>query len=578
VARELAAAPEGTEAHFAIELQRALMIIRGPEAPGALEALRALTHAQTRPDRKKAILLEATERASDLGADDLLESLVRDAIVDFPVSSSDRLRVEQQFAAVVLGRAYAHRAKGEFDAALEDFESVARETRSIEALVGALDLHLKAGMKPAVLSERVSKDQALAVELRVYGQAWVLLRSLPELDAAGQKKVRAQCFALLRSQWGELRGHRLGQALSGALRHEEYLAEGQLDQAEHANANYLTALRITRGTPRQTAMVLGQAGLLQLAVGNYRLALAQMDEREKFPYIDNGSGLAVQLGRARALLHVGRLPEAAETAEEALTMTLKSPKLAQWHVLALDRAALTNLAADKYERSLALYDEAMPSLTGRNLLVARLARAAAALGAKLPERTLTDLDAFDQAFAKAEVEAQLKLPHQTVERSARSYQLISAGLRANAQQALGHAPLAATALERVHGLLAASFKEDDRDDELKALALTEARLAELKAESWAATSVTHADQLAARTGAALSEEQVDTVWLQATLYQRRGEKLPPALVERMRHLLDAMTVSADRLWRVRMRWFEVALAADALPVEAKVPVRAAEVP
>jgi hypothetical protein len=201
-----------------------------------------------------------------------------------------------------------------------------------------------------------------------------------------------------------------------------------------------------------------------------------------------------------------------------------------------------------------------------------LARAAAALGAKAPERALADLDAFDQGFAKTE----LKLPHQTVERSARSYQLISAGLRANAQQALGRTAAAAAALERAHGLLTATFKEDDRDDELKALSLTEARLGELSGRSWAETSVAHADQLAARTGAALSEEQVDTVWLQATLYQRQGEKLPKALVERMRQLLDAMTVSADRLWRVRMRWFEVALALDALPVEAKVRSAAAE--
>ncbi len=572
VARELEQSSEGSEARFALELQRALMIIRGPEAPGALEALRALTRAQTRPDRKKAILLESTERASDLGAMDLLEALVRDAIVDFPLSSSDRLRVEQQFAAVVLGRAYSHRAKGEYDAALEDFESVARETRSLEALVGALDLHLKAGMKPAALVAKMAGDQAMASELRAYGQAWVLLRSLPDLGAAEQKKVREQCFALLKSEWRELRGHRLGQALSGALRHEDYLAEWHLDQAEHANANYLTALRITRGTPRQTAMVLGQAGLLQLEVGNYRLALAQLDEREKFPFIDNGSGLAVQLGRARALLHVGRMPEAVETVEEGLAMTTKSPKLAQWHVLALDRAALINLAADKYERALALYDEAIPSLQGRNLLVARLARAAAALGAKAPERALADLDAFDQGFAKAE----LRLPHQTVERSTRSYQLISAGLRANAQQALGHTAEAATALEHAHGLLAATFKEDDRDDELKALALTEARLGELSQRSWAETAVAHADQFAARTGTALSEEQVDTVWLQATLYQRHGEKLPPALAERMRRLLDAMTVSADRLWRVHMRWFEVALALDALPVEPKVRSAAAE--
>src|SRR6266851_2208675 len=104
-------------------------------------------------------------------------------------------------------------------------------------------------------------------------------------------------------------------------------------------------------------MLLGQLGILQTQVGNFHIALTPLDEREKLPYVDNSAGLAVRLARARALLHVGHMRHAAETAEQALAMTDQTPYLRQYRVLALDRAALYALAARGYERALALYEE-----------------------------------------------------------------------------------------------------------------------------------------------------------------------------------------------------------------------------
>src|SRR5258707_6837052 len=68
-------------------------------------------------------------------------------------------------------------------------------------------------------------------------------------------------------------------------------------------------------------MLLGQLGILQTQVGNFHIALTPLDEREKLPYVDNSAGLAVRLARAPALLHVGHMRHAAETAEQALAMT-----------------------------------------------------------------------------------------------------------------------------------------------------------------------------------------------------------------------------------------------------------------
>jgi hypothetical protein len=573
LARELAAAPDASEAKFSLELQRALILVRGPQSPGAIEALRAVSRAQQRPDRKRAVLLEAEERASDLGATDVLEALAQDAVVEVRPGSSDRARVEQLFSRVIMGRAYLRRFHGENALALEDFEQVARQTRSLEALVSALDLRLKAGTQPEALIAQLEGDKGMPAHLSAWGRAWVIFRGLGELSPEAQKQARERAQAVLKPAWLQLKKHRLGQALSGALKHEEFLATGDLAAAERASSHYLTGLRLMKGTPRQTPMLLGQAGLLQLAVGNYRLALAQLDEREKYPYIDNGSGLAVQLARARALLHVGRETEAAETAEEALAMTQKAPKLAQYRLLALDRAALTSLAAGKHARALELYDVELPLLAGRNALVARLARAAAALGAAQASRALEDLAVVDNALGHADVVATLRLAHQTTEQTSRTYRQIAAGLRANAHQALGQLDLAERSLERQRALGAETFAETDRDDDLRALVLAESRLADLTAARgqrdlaarWAKQALEHADQLASRTGAPIGLEQADALWLGGSLGAQAGAHLPSALAGRLRKTVENMATAQDPLWRVYQRWFEVYLALDELP-------------
>lgn len=571
--RELEAWPPGTELHFALGLQRALLLVRGPDSPGAVEALRAVSRAEQRPDRRRAVLIEAEERSSDLGATDVLEVLATDAVTEVPRGSPDRPRVEQLFWRVIMGRAYLRRFQARYPEALADFEQVARQTNSLESWAGALDLRLKQGMSGPELIALLERDNTLPPHLRGWGQAWVIFRGLGELTVEEQQAARDRAKALLKPVWAQLKQHRLGQSLSGALRHEDYLATGELASAERASSHYLTALRLTMGTERQTAMVLGQAGLLQLAVRNYRLALAQLDEREKFPYIDNGSGLAVQLARARALLHVGREDDAAQTADEALAMTEneKAPKLHPFHVLALDRAAFTNLAASRYERALALYDRVLPELSGRNEVVARLARAASALGAGQSARALEDLKLVDEGLTRPEVVAELRLPHQTPESTLRTYHLISAGLRANACLLAGQLDAATAALERQRALQLESFAQTERDDNLRDQVLAECRLADVAserglpdvAERWAAQALEHADQLAGRTGAPIGEEQADAIWLGARLATVRGGHLPPKLAARVRTTLEAMTATADPLWRVYERWFEVYLALDA---------------
>jgi tetratricopeptide (TPR) repeat protein len=278
-------------------------------------------------------------------------------------------------------------------------------------------------------------------------------------------------------------------------------------------------------------------------------------------------------------LHVGREKEAVETVEEAVVMTGRNKKLGVWEVLTLDRAALTNLAAGKHARALELYDRLLPLLEGRNELVARLARAAAALGAGQAQRALADLEIFDAGLLKPEVLAELHLPHQTPEHALRAYRLISAGLRANANARLEQLEPTTAALEKQRALQLEEFTETDRDDDLRGLLLAEGRLADLTAArglsevslAWATQALAHADQFLTRTGAPLGQEQADALWLWSTLYTRRGQALPPALAVRLQKTLGQMSTTADPMWRIYQRWFEVYLALDAVDAAAPPP-------
>src|SRR5262249_736335 len=150
-------------------------------------------------------------------------------------------------------------------------------------------------------------------------------------------------------------------------------------------------------------MLLGELGVLHTDVGNYRIALGYLLERDKFPYADNAEALDVLLSKAQALLHLGRDADAVVAAEAALRLIAKQPELAPYRLLAPDLAAVDNLAAGNFARALALYDLELPLLTAahaaRTQLVLHVSRAAAAVGAKHPARALPDLDYVDAQLA-----------------------------------------------------------------------------------------------------------------------------------------------------------------------------------
>ncbi len=560
------------ELAFAIDLARAVLAIRDAHAPPAVaDALLALYAAQPRAGRRRALIGDAIQRADDLDADDVQDALAQRDIQDVKRGTRERRNAERLFRRMITGRAYERAAAKQYDLARADFDAVAEQTGSYEAVVGAIDMRMKKGERAADIEALYDKRGA-TTPLAHFAKAYLLARQLPQLEGEAHAKAATTAVAALDASWAELKEERIAQALFGALLHEEYLLTGDLGTAEKANVHYLIALELVGDNARFRAMILGELGLLHADVGNYRIALGYLVDRDKLPYDDNAEGLDVLLSKAQALIHVGRDRDAAIAADAAIAMIDRNPALGPYRVLALDWSAVNNLASGRFARALTLYGEEMPllekspePLAPRTRVVARLARAAAAIGAGQAASALPDLDYVDAHLGDPKLAPMLQWPHATIEHSVRSYRLIAAGLRANANRALGRWEPEAHAIEARRRILEEQFKETSRVETEREQMLAESQLA-LNASrrhdlagvgSWLVRALAHGDDLRARAHGVTDKDQLDVLWLAAELTVSMHAPLVPDLAKRMEAASAEMAKRGDPALRVHQRWFEI---------------------
>lgn len=560
------------ELGFALDLARGVLAIRDAHAPQAVgDALLALYSAQTRPGRRRALIVDAVQRADDVDADDILDALVQRDIRVVQRGTHERGEVEDIYERLILARAYERAAAKRYDDASRDFDSVTEQTGSLEAVVAAIDVRLKMGLTPAVIGARYASP-GTPTAIAHLARAYLLARQLPRLEGDAHSRATAEAQAALDSSWSELKEERVAQALLGALLHERYLETLDLGTAEQANVHYLIALELVGDNPRLRAMILGELGLLHTDVGNYRIALGYLLGRDKLPYSDNSEGLDVLLSKAQALLHVGQDVDAAAAGEAALAMIARNPALASYRLLALDWAAIDNLSAQRFARALALYDEEVPLLDGasgpaaeRNRVVARLARAAAAIGANEPARALADLDYVDKRLADPKAVATLVWAHATAEQVADAYRLMTAGLRANASHELGRLDVEAKAIGARRAILEERFVLTKRVEVERDLMLVEAQLAwnagqrrdRPAAATWLVRALAHADHVHTRVIGGDARERLDVLRLAAQLTVSMRGALVPDLPQRLDAASADLAVRQDASLRPLARWFEV---------------------
>jgi hypothetical protein len=583
------------ELAFAIDLARDVLAIRDSHAPQAVgDALLALYGAQKRPGRRRVLIVDAVQRADDVDADDILDALAQRDITDVRRGTHERGEAEDVYERLILARAYERATANRFKEARADFEAVAEQTGSYEAIVGAIDMRLKAGERPAEIEAAYDKRGMVSAPAH-FAKAYLLARQLPSLEGEAHTRAAATAIAAIEGAWPELKEERIAQALFGALLHEQYLHTGDLATAERANVHYLVALELMGDSARFRAMILGELGLLHADVGNYRIALSYLVARGELPTRDNAEGLDVLVSKAQALLHVGRPGDAATAADQGIAMIDRNPALGPYRLLALDSAAVNNLAADRFARALTLYDEEVPLLgamkgpgTERTRIVARLSRAAAAVGAAQPARALPDLDFVDLQLRSAGAGELLRWPHATPDHVVRAYRLIAAGLRASANRSLGRLDAEAQAIEVERAILEERFEESTRGEVVREEMLVESLLAinaarrhdAVAVRNWVVKALAHADDLRARASGVSDKDQLAVLRLAARLtVAGGGAPLVDDLPKRIDAALTELAARRDPALRTDGRWLEIlgplVVPKGANAVQPKVPVDSA---
>jgi cellulose synthase operon protein C len=566
------ASPDDSELVFAIDLARDALAIRDAHAPESVgSALLALYAAQTRPGRRRALVVEAVQRADEVDADDVLDALLQRDIQDVKRGTHERGEAEDIYERFILARAYERARAKRYVDAREDFDAVAEQTGSFEAVVGAIDMRLLTGESPAVIEARYQARGTPAARAHL-AKAYLVARQLPKLEGQAHAVAVAAAVSALGASWSELEDERVAQALFGALLHEQYVETGDLGAAEQANVHYLIALELVGDNPRLRAMILGQLGILHTDVGNYRIALGYLLERDKLPYTDSSEGLDVLLSKAQAFLHVGREADAADAGEAALAMITRNPVLGQYRVLALDWAAVDDLAAGRFARALVMYDQEIPLLDAsggpaaeRNRTVARLARAAAAVGAKEASRALLDLDELDARLGKPSTVAALRWPHATADDVARAYRLIVNGLRATANRELGRFDAEARAIAARRAILDEQLGQANRPETERDQMLAEAQLALNASErhdpaaagEWLTRALARADDLRGRAKGVSDRGQLDVLWLAVELTVSMRAPLVTDLPGRVAAAAAEIAARHEPSLRSYAGWFEI---------------------
>ncbi len=566
-----------SELAFAIDLGRGVLGIRDDHPPDAVnDALVDLFVAQKRADRRRVIVFDAVKQAARVGAERLIELLAVRWLDHVSPGTEERPRAERLFRRALTNRAYRRAAQGRVDEARADFDSVAHKTGSLESAIGSIDLRLQGGTPRDTI--RADYDAHAASYTRPVvelAKTYLITSELPTLEGRAFDDAVTRAQDTVRASWAELATKRAVRAILGALLHQRFLRSGDLALAERATVHDLVALDLVGTNPRYRAMILDNLGLLQTSVGNYHIALAYLKLRDALPYVDDAPSLATRMAHARSLFHVGREDEAAKVADDAFAMATRTPALAPYRILALDRAALYNFAAAHFDRALALYDQELPLIevgparganAKRNRFVLRLVHAAAALGAGQPQRTLDDLVALEPRLRETSFTENLQQPHTSREQVVESYRLITTGLRARASRALGDLEGEHRSLEARRAVLMERIARGKRVEDLYTVSLVESQLADsaaarqdsTTAAKWVDAALTHANDAHAQSNGAISRAELDVVWLASQLELLRAVTLTPAAKKTLEQArVDTTNVPRFRLYA---RWFELGAA------------------
>ena len=514
-------APQGGHLALLLAVEESLAELKPETQDRAREEVFKLYRANKLFARRRALVTATLARAAAADHENLAYQFANTWVSYVPRDRAARRQAELLFREVVLDRAYAALGRGEVGDARGHFYGVTLQTDALEAHHGFFVARLAEGKSAAEVVAEYRERFATTPDHPALHYVIALAAAQAQGGAPEERQE-----ALTREALAALDRAAPTQPLvevehlRGALLHRRFLRLGDPLDAAVADSHYLLALDLAPRRPRYRAATLEQLGQLQAGVGNHRLALGALEERERLPFPTPLGELAHRLAVARSRFHVDDHPGAAAAVAAALALVERHGELAGFLALTLDRAALYHLASGDHRRASQLYERLLqrpPSErrdSPRQRLVLHLGRAAAAVGAEEPRSALAALAEAEPLIDLAEPPpspAGATGPRPSPDEIRAQQRLVLLGLRAHAHRALGDLPAAATAMAARRHLLDQRLRRRAVDDDLLDLALAEAHLADYArrrgdqrgAVAHLEAALGHSDRFAERTGTAI---------------------------------------------------------------------------
>jgi tetratricopeptide (TPR) repeat protein len=465
-------------------------------APERQEEVRAgifeLYKGNKDPDRRRALVLATVRTASRQGNEYLQYQFATSWASWLRRSAPERKYAESLYRQVVLERAYTELAQGKVAEARASFYATTLQATSLEGHIGFIEARLREGRRDveATYAQRFAKTPGSPEYAFV--QAYLLARALPATaDLTAHERAATRALDLLRSASLTWPRSMEIQHVWGTVLHQRALRTGKKQFAIDAHSHYMLALDLAAGNVRFRAALLQQLGLLQASLGNHRIALQHLADRDRLPHVQPESELNLRMAMARSYFHVAMYPEAVAAAQQALALTESALGLARFRPLVLDRLALYNQAAGGHVRAFELYEtllsmsepEATTDATGDapdrdsaelNRIKMHLGAVAAALGAERHAEALEHITTVEKLLASSKrlgaARARIDIGRPATRFDRTDYEILIAGLRAQAHRGLNDLPAATRAMERRLALLGRRHGQIETDDDLLEMA------------------------------------------------------------------------------------------------------------
>ena len=443
-------------------------------------------------EQRRMIVHVTVRRAGTVDSDRVLYDLSNAWVSLMKRGTAERRYAERLYRDVVLERAYLELRAHKLADARGRFFGVTLQTESFEAWTGFLSL--RGAESPAQARSELEARAKAGKDDPVlrFGHALLAIDAIAKLTEPAQRlaKLDEAIVDLKVASFSASRSTELNYVWGHCL-YVRYLATGDRAFAQEANTKLLLALDLASDNARYRAVITETLARVQASVGNHRIAIEHYASRDTLPFVAPEAELAHLVTQARSQQLIDHERDASATIEHAVTLAKSKPALARFLPLVLDRAALHHLAAGEAADAVSRYDELLrllpalklpPTELGHDRYTALLGRGAAHLVADRAKDAARDLADAEALFEQDPRRVTAPFPRPTdlpPDRDAqRTHRLLLRGLRAEAHAKLGALTDAALHQRRRLELLHARYKDFAIDEDLLAIAQSEAHLGE----------------------------------------------------------------------------------------------------